>query len=55
MYEDELNPCPQCGGRLSVREDLLVECLDCEAHIGWYIPTAGAVKLMPDWYTMTEV
>ena len=54
MYDEEQNPCPECGGRITVREDLLVECLDCEELIGWYIPTSGAVKLMPNWNDSTE-
>ena len=47
---EELSPCPYCGGELYVREDLLVVCLDCEEHIGWYIANSGAVKLM-NWRT----
>lgn len=53
-YEDEsdlLPCCPVCDGSLHVLEDLKVVCLDCEASIGWYIENAGAVKLMPEWYT----
>lgn len=27
-----------------------VVCKDCKLDIGWYIATAGAVRLMPEWY-----
>ena len=50
LFDDMLNPCPVCGGRLHVEDDLLTVCLDCERHIGWFIPTAGALKLMSDWW-----
>ena len=45
----ELNPCPNCGGRLKVRKDLMTVCKDCEEIIGWYIPSVGGVKLLPEW------
>ena len=27
-----------------------VVCKDCKQDIGWYIATAGAVRLIPEWY-----
>ena len=47
-YEDILPACPLCGGRLTVCEQDLVQCLDCEEFIGYYIANAGAVKLHPE-------
>ncbi|MBQ3456946.1 MAG: hypothetical protein IJG36_10945 [Synergistaceae bacterium] len=55
MYEDEyeeeseFNPCPNCGGKLKVREMNLVYCQDCGEYIGWYIATAGAIRLNEKW------
>lgn len=50
-YENEspFNPCPNCGGELEVRCGDLVYCKDCEEYIGWYIPTAGAIRLDERW------
>ena len=48
-YESDLCACPNCGGELKVNEDCGVECTKCEEFIGWYIPSAGAVKLLDKW------
>lgn len=53
-YESEFNPCPNCGGELEVRGMNLVYCKDCEEYIGWYIPTAGAIRLDERWVKNAE-